>query len=445
MSKNARERIDKRERERINKVSQAFDDGKHVTWPEVFDSEVIPKILLEQPFSFIEGFYEEDVLLPVNCLLFPRILVTICIHCDCNNNPELIKPYLERQMILPILNSPLSYFKPDFADLIAQYPYIGAETFRFLKYVQLVTSEEAQRGSLCPHCFDEHCEGILKKISKINLDPKKTNYAKGLLEGTTFPSLSPTYPQEFQILREIEDVIDKKNIELLYPLTNKAIVLHTLRSSQIFNAIPQVSQKDLSNIAEILRKIELPLDPTIIDQIEEKRWAAEALNIDYNPKMPVEDYLDIIQPRRNKINSLLSELMLSEEKNQQLTRIDDEVWKINEEISSSKALESLTFLTSFVSDNAKFLFAMLLGGLIGYSSASFAGCGLGSVGGLASATLGKLISKHVPFKVPKYPKRTLEWVKEKIESPEERLLSIMLSKDIKVIQAWTLERKLKKP
>jgi len=436
-------RTDRKERKRIDSLAKSIDDGKEITSAEIFDSEIIPRFLEERPLSFIDGFRKENPMFPVNCLLFSKVLVTICPHCSCNENAELIEPYLERQLILPILTAPLSYFETRFADLVVQYPYVGPHAFNFIKWIQALASEE-NTPEMCPHCFGERAERILKKISESKLNQRSKDYAKGLLEQTTFPLLTPTASQETEILSHVEEAVDQEDIRLLSLLAHKAQKLHSLRSSQIFAAIPEVAQDDLSNIDRILQKSELSIDPSVADQIEEEKRIIEALNIDYNPELPVEDYLDIVLPRKKKINSLLDDLISGKGKDQRISEITDEVWRINEEISSSKAIESLTFLTNFVSNNAKILFGMLIGGLIGYSSGSFAGCGLGGIGGIVSGIFGKYVSKRAGLKVPKYPRRTIEWIREKIESPEERLLSIMLAKDIRVIQTWALRKRLKK-
>jgi len=178
--------------------------------------------------------------------------------------------------------------------------------------------------------------------------------------------------------------------------------------------------------------------------MEERKWIVKALDIDCNSRMPVEDYLDIIIPRRKKVNRLVDELISNPEKGRILSNIKDEVWKINKEVATSKAVEMLTFSTNFVSENAQILFGMLMGGLIGYSSGSFLACGLGSTAGLGAGLVEKLVAKHGVFRISKYPRKTMEWIKEKIENPEEKLLSLMLSKDIRTIQVWALRRKLKK-
>jgi hypothetical protein len=44
--------------------------------------------------------------------------------------------------------------------------------------------------------------------------------------------------------------------------------------------------------------------------------------------------------------------------------------------------------------------------------------------------------------LPKPPKKTVEWIKEKFESQEERLFAKLLSTDIPTIQVWSLRKKL---
>jgi len=439
-------RIDRKEEEHVKKLADAFDAGEGITLNEVFNSEMIPKMLDERPLSYIDSFHKGDPALTLNCLIFPRMIVTICPGCDCNANPELIKPYLESGIVLPVLLAPLQDFKAGFADLALQYPYIGLHTFDLLRFVQSYSTAGEDESAICPHCFDDACERILKKLSESNGDKKKISDAGGVLKNITFPSLRPTFDHELRILKEIEGAVSQENPELVHPLTTKATTLYALRNSQIFDAIPEIAQEDLSNIGETLRKSDLSLDQKIVEAIEERKWIIDALCIDYNPKMPFEEYLDIILPRRKKICSLVNSLVSDKENDQRVrAQVNDEIWKINEEISSSKAIELLTFLTNFVSDNSKILFGMLVGGLVGYSSASFVGCGLGIAGGLAGEMVRKFVSKQgVAFRVTKYPKRTMEWLKEKIESPEEKLLSIMLSKDIRVIQTWALRKKLRK-
>ena len=49
-----------------------------------------------------------------------------------------------------------------------------------------------------------------------------------------------------------------------------------------------------------LHKMEIPLDSEVFEKDSERKFTAGALGLNYNPKMPIEDYLDIIIPRKRK-------------------------------------------------------------------------------------------------------------------------------------------------
>jgi len=287
----------------------------------------------------------------------------------------------------------------------------------------------------CEHCYERKlCKPIMKKL----LENPKGEKFEDLLDEVVLPSLYPDFQEERHILAEIQEAVEQKKFELLEPLSAKSELLETLRFAQAFGAIPQTSQETLIDVTRALEEIGISLDTEVIKRITNEDFIVTALNLDYNPEISVNDYLDIIMPRRKKINSIVRELISSEKGN--LSSIKDEIWRINKEISSSKKIETLTFLTDFIHSSAPILFGMFAGALLGYSSINLAGCGLG---GLLGGIAGKLTQRK-SFKIPKHPKKTIEWMKVKIESPQEKLLSIMLSKEIKVIQMWNLRRKLKK-
>jgi hypothetical protein len=100
-------------------------------------------------------------------------------------------------------------------------------------------------------------------------------------------------------------------------------------------------------------------------------------------------------------------------------------------------------MTDFISDNVRIVTAIMLGGILGYASGSFAGCGLGGIGGAGTGAASRFM-KNKPFKTPNLPKKTRQWLASKIESPQEKLMSVMLAKDIKTIQVYQLKKKLKR-
>jgi len=218
-------------------------------------------------------------------------------------------------------------------------------------------------------------------------------------------------------------------------------IVSTLRNSEIFEAAPQMSLDDLSIIRHIAEDLNSKRYPALEEEHFSKEWMAKSLCIDYNSKLSTEEYLDIIIPRKKKINRILGEF-LETKKSQPFQSITEEIWKINSELAQSKSLENYTFAVSFAQNNWKVIFGMMMGALIGFSSGSLTACTVGGGLGTTSAIADKIMQGKGIYKMPKYPKKTIEWIKAKIEDPQEKLIALLLSKDVKTIQLWNLRRKL---
>lgn len=440
MSSPVSERIDREEKERVKELVKVLKSEGRIETSEIFQSATIPKILNERPLSFVPGFQKSDATLLTNSALFSKILVTLCPDCSCNLDPQQLRPYLERGIVLPLLMAPLAKYDQKLADLVLQYPYVGCRIFRFIR-INRILHLEGTYAALCPHCFFKERDKILRKV-RSRMIPSSAKRTKKELDGHVFPSLYPAMELEFHILQEIHDALDRDDSKMLDLLINRCDTVFTLRSSQIFDAVPNVDAANITNVETISKNIGVTSNIGLAQEMQKKEWTLQELALDYSPTMPVEEYLDIVLPRKKKITSLVDTIISNKEgKHKELSEIKDELWRINQEMSESKKLETVTFLTNFVHNNAAILLQMLVGGYLGYSFGSSVGCGLG---GLAGGAVGKIMADRKMFKTPELPKKTLEWVKEKIEDPQEKLLSIALSKDIRVIQTWNLRRKLKK-
>jgi hypothetical protein len=252
--------------------------------------------------------------------------------------------------------------------------------------------------------------------------------------------MSDPTEQEAIVLRQMEEAADQGDLRSVLSLAQKGMLISRLKYPRVFNAIPQVNQNDLRNINIISKELGLPLEQAIYE-LQEKELTVKGLKLDYNPTRPIEEYLDIILPRRKKINALIKELIEHGSKNKQISRINDKLWEINKDVVASKSLESISFLTSLVTDNLNIVASLLVGALVGYSSAELLGCSIGSAGGMLLGAFSKKLSQHANAKIPSIPRKTVEWMKTQLESPQEKMLSLMLSKDIKAIQVWQLRRK----
>ena len=337
------------------------------------------------------------------------------------------------------MTNTLDNYPEKFANQVIQYPYIGSKAFNLLRKVKMHSSDE--KGGMCGDCFGKECEKIKNDIDLLTKDEKIGNSLKTFCN-QTFGYLYPTKAPEAKLLFSIEESIQNKHLRNLRPLQSKAWALANLRNSQAFNALPQLNQSDLLNIDEAVKNNYASKG---LNTLSDKEFALKSLNLDYNPSMPIEEYLDTIVPRKQKINKLVEGLLTSKDRNKEILQIQEEIWKINKEISSSKKIETLTWTTNILFNNIKVLSTALIGALIGYTSGNFTACGLGGAGGfVAGEVINKVSGKYGDFKIPKYPAKTAEWLKSKIEGSEERVLATVLSKDIKAIQVWSLRKKLNK-
>jgi hypothetical protein len=434
-------KIDKMESDRITDIQKRFDKGEAIESAEIFQSSEINKLIQRGSTLYTSSFAQAIETMPASCLFHPRILIEICTACSCVKYPDVLKPYLDRNLVLPVLTTSLAQFPSNFAEMITQRPYISVQSYNFIRsswYRSDWGEEKKDEEAVCPHCFSVQKNRILSKINN-NADKTTSAYMKEYVEYCAFPILHPVSMLNFRLLNYIEEAVDNKNFSIIPNVTNYAVTCNTLRLSSMLNSMPQVASSDVINIKSELSKLDLE---NRSNEIDVKMNALQALGLDYNPKLSVPEYLDIILPRREKVNALVDNLLAGNNKDKVLSNINDQIWKINSELSSSKKIEMLTYSSDFVFDNAGVLFSLLVGGIIGYGYGSSIGCGVGSGLGSLGGYVGSKVAKK-RLKLPKYPKKTAEWLKEKVENPQERILATALSKDIKAIQVWNIKRKLK--
>jgi hypothetical protein len=447
---------DAKEEARIKEVKNRFDKEHKISIHHIFGSEMIVNNLKNsRPLSYVPSLNESYGSLPLNSLLYSQILVRICKYCleGCKGN--LIKPYLERNLVIPVLSYPLSEYKSDFIEEILKYPYISCYSASAFLAAQPCFNCPGSDSPQCPHNplnvreYEVKCKEIKQKLSASVENKSSAKKYRKHLDTYLFGSLYPQYEQEAYLLNQANEVISQGKLELIDVIEQKAEILNNLRKSNSFGAIPEVNFQDLKLIGTALSKLEMPLESEIFERDSEKKWVTEALGLNYNPKMPIEEYLNIIIPRKKKINSLLDKFI--EKRDPNLTKtINDEIWKINKEITGSKRIELLNYLTSFSPNDVGLISGIIAGCVLGYGSSGLLGCGLDKVVSLAAgvgttSVTSKLTNNHSLSKklnLPKPPKKTVEWIKEKFESQEERLFAKLLSTDIPTIQVWSLRKKL---
>ena len=151
MSRSSIKEIDDKEKKRLDELEDKIIRlRKQPSMVEVFDDELIPKILRKKPRMILNCVDEPN--LPINCILYPRVFALVHKDCDLTFNPQLLKPYLERDQVLPILDAPLKDYKQEFCELIEQYPYVNSYEFHFLRFYK--TTDYDGIGGMCDDCFE---------------------------------------------------------------------------------------------------------------------------------------------------------------------------------------------------------------------------------------------------------------------------------------------------
>ena len=429
MSKSKFIEIDEKEAKRIDELDTEFENRKDVSLATLFDSELIPKIVKKEPRIFQDC--PDQLNLPINCLLYERVYCTIYTNCDSALDPQLIKPYLERGLLLPILASPLSSYKTAFSELITNYPYVSCYTFDLLRFYEDMDYDA--EGGLCEQHLENEKNLIYHDLSLQVKDKKQFKKLKSRLEYYFFPKLEPVFGVEAQTIYNLHNEIKKNQLKAIEPLMQRAELLQQLRNSQVFKAIPQTNGDYLTDTQSQIEKLNCRGILELEKEFITKDWIANTLGINYNYKMPVEQYLDYIIPRKKKINNLLNDIAKNQSGNS-IKSIKDEIWKINNEIENSKAIETWTFLVNLTQKNWKVVLGLIIGSLIGSNSGN--GCSVDP------NEIKNKIPEKSALKIPDYPKKTVEWLKEKLEDPSEKIIAKMLSQELKTIQVWNIRKRL---
>ena len=85
-------RIDEEEKKRVKQAAEVFSKEKRISLSEIVENKTIVHELTQEPRLWASSFPEANASLPLNSILYSKILTSICPICSCAKNPSLIKP-----------------------------------------------------------------------------------------------------------------------------------------------------------------------------------------------------------------------------------------------------------------------------------------------------------------------------------------------------------------
>jgi len=442
MSKKYLERLNKSEFDRvIAAYRNAIKTGKLENKDFFRNREVLP-VLFGRRNPYMSGFHGD--VLPSTTIFGDSTVLSICEGCACVKKPELLEPYLERNMVLPVLMASYQYYSKDFIDLILSYPHVSCAEYVFFKRLHLMTLSEEyiKKGYICPHCAEKEKEEIKLALEKGRFPVKIKSILKKKLEWTAFPNLEPYLYPDYLLLSELAHSLGKKDLQRFQQIVSMTECIKILRTAQSFSLIPQIDYDSLETVQKLLQnRKELEIDYDIIDV---RNSVLKGFNLSYSPSIPIETYLDVLSSRRKKIRNLVDKIISGAEPQSEtfLSNLHKEVERINSEVrelEASKRRKFLTLSTNFVKQNKSVVTGCLIAAGIGLTGASLAACGVAGGAGIAA----KAASKYVKISVPREAEDVKEAVYKALEPGYEELLSRYLSKDLDVIQVWHLKRRFK--
>lgn len=432
------EKLDESEKSRIEEVHKNSKDTKLVFFKDIFRNKSIIKAVTEKDKAYIHSFDSE--IIPSAILFYKTVFVEICPGCKCVWEPELIKPYLEKKIIIPILQNPYSSYNNNFSDIILQYPHISMYEFDTFRTLRLY--DEVKKG-ICPSCASESLNKCYELIEQ-NLDmfpkDKPVNYYQKYFTHIMAPALKPFLYPDYLLINEIENSINEHNFVKYDQLSETCSLIHHLRSSQAFKTIPQIKFNEVNTINDLLNSTYSNIK---YDVTEIENAISNGLKLVYNSKLPLDIYLDIITKNRSKINKITKNIIEGSDPNKD-TYYSDIITKIEEinseiiEIQQSKRHELLNIITNFLKNNTTLLTGCFIGAALGLTGHGLEFLGLGAGSGIIAQNLLKNKINITDDLKPQISRLLLN-----LTPGYERLLAYYLSKELEVIQIWIVQKQFR--
>lgn len=435
MNKQFLQKLDKSETARVSESinSQKAVDADHVKLDRIFRNDQIYEILVNGNNPILGGFNASS--LPSVSVFYERILSPVCPRCDCVNQPNLIEPYLERGLVIPILTSMYRHYPTHFVETILRYPHLSFPEFDAYRTTRL---RQMESGYYCPHCDRKAIKQFMSMARRVVVKTRLDQILSALLDA------EPFLPPERSLVDLMKECIlkgDNRGLnEAIFTIHNAAF----FRAAEACSAIPQLSLSDkMLRRSPSKPKLNIPQVP--FETVDVRDSVLSGLKLAYNPTIPLETYLDIIEPRRRTISHLVRGITAKANppSREFLSNLQGEIERINvevREIKASKKAQVLSLLTNFFSQNKEVMGGLLTGAVLGFRELGLIGCASGSLlGSIGTGTLKKF--GHI--KVPSEAKELEQKIVQRIEPGFEKVLSFYLSKDIRAIQVWQLQRRIK--
>lgn len=438
MDKGFLEELDKSEHLRVSKrIQEAVKKGE-MNAKSFFKSEAVSRTLEQKNQAILSGFQAE--ILP-NIVPFSKcVFVEVCPDCGCTRNPELIKPYLDRQFVIPILGATYVAYPKHFIDLMLGYPHISCHEFYNYRNLALIQQKGIKR--LTPDKVDNYFKKSRSLAKHFSSDRGLRKWAQKTIRGQIFVNLEPFLYPDYEVLSMLVTALQKKDENEFDRIRVLTHIIREFRSAQVFPVVPQIEIEHLETLELIEHRPNMQAD---YDLVEIRDLVMKGLRLSYDTSLPLETYLDVVTDRKHKIQRIVDDIIqkASTEKEILLSSLQREVERVNQEVEtlkSSKRRVIIDLVTNFALQNKSIVSGFVIGAGLGIGGLGLIGCGTGVLSGL----LAKAVSKTAKVSWPKEKNELTRKLSTVLEPHYEKFLAEALSKDLRVVQIWQLRKRITK-
>jgi hypothetical protein len=424
-------KLDESEQSRLEELEKASTEGK-LGSISLFKSDIVAKTLEKGKQVLVPGF--DANILPNTIPFSERVFVEVCPTCKCVESPSLLTPYLERDLVVPVLDSDYADYTPNFIESILGSPHVSAMEYYGVRKLLLEQTSMSLVSRKEVIAIKEKCGQFMRNLPE--------NSPEARLASTIFSNMLPVYTMDMEFLLQLIKAMEKRDTKSLHTLFRVSTVIGKFRCSQVFLFIPQVKVgqfEDLEMIPQNYRGL-------AFDYSDIRDTIMVGLKIAYDTSVPLETYLDIVSERKSKIKETVRNILskAEPEKATFLSNLKTELEHINHEVEALKLSKRgllIDLITNFVIQNkGSILAGLITSASLGLIGLGFVGCGAGAASGIAT----KVLTKKAGISVPKEAGELVGKISTVFEPYYESMLAATLSMDKQAIQVWQVRKKLKR-
>lgn len=405
--------LDKLHRERTSRFFKRLEDsdGDESSLGSLFVSEHAARAVDEQKVFFC-GYDRAKVLgsLPYS----PFAFVAICSTCVARDELDEFRKLVNSKLVIPVLIDPYKDYDSSFVEFISHSDHISLYEYSMFRYIMLrYLTGGGDKEWICSHCAQQRIKGM-RSIARRRKDADDYFAAISRIDLGIRPYVYP----DWELLDVAESACKEKDKVSMVQLARLSAALHTIRSSQVFDAPVDLSGEMVSLIQELEFAGNLSL---LSDEQSRKRLVSDGLGIRVPSSDNIDAYIELVRHFQPTLSGIVQEINLDAGPRDSLL---DKIGEVNYEVSRIEGTRRLFALEAgllFCGQNKELLTAGLVATVAGLTT-GWLGCA-----SMAAAAGGKkLASKKGWLKPNPHWDALKERVAEDIRPLAEKAIKLYL-------------------